>query len=87
MLTPSYASPEQISGGVQTVATDIYSLGAVLLKILTGRAPRSLPLDSDMHDIQQAMNSCSLASDVRDILREGIAARSEITIRIRVGTG
>jgi len=37
MLTPSYASPEQISGGVQTVATDIYSLGAVLLKILTGR--------------------------------------------------
>ncbi len=72
MLTPSYASPEQISGGVQTVATDIYSLGAVLLKILTGRAPRSLPLDSDMHDIERAMNSCILARDVRDIVLKAL---------------
>jgi eukaryotic-like serine/threonine-protein kinase len=42
ILTPRYASPEQIKGEAMTIATDVYSLGVVMYELLTGRSPYEL---------------------------------------------
>ncbi|MEM7584555.1 MAG: serine/threonine-protein kinase [Acidobacteriota bacterium] len=38
-LTPHYASPEQVRGETITTASDIYSLGVLLYRLLSGRLP------------------------------------------------
>ncbi len=53
LLTPAYASPEQIRGGPVGPASDIYSLGVVFYELLAGVHPYGGERSS-RHEIEQA---------------------------------
>ncbi|MEM7585826.1 MAG: serine/threonine-protein kinase, partial [Acidobacteriota bacterium] len=55
LFTPDYASPEQIAGETLTTATDVYSLGVVLYRLLSARPPYVLPAGASAAELKASL--------------------------------
>lgn len=55
LLTPEYASPEQILGNHITTASDIYSLGVVLYQLVCGLRPYRVPESASQLELERSI--------------------------------
>ena len=54
-MTPEFASPEQIRGEAMTTSSDVYSLGVLLYRLLTGHSPYQLE-GQPLHELARAIS-------------------------------
>lgn len=82
LLTPEYASPEQVRGESPTIATDVYALGVLLYRMLTGQSPYADSLSSK-HAMERAILETLPKRPSTSITVEDTAGRSRSPTHLR----
>ncbi len=79
--TPAYAAPEVVQGGQTSVASDVYSLAATLVSLVSGHGPYSRYVGENvlavmyrvLHDPPVDLRRAGVPDEVCDVLEWGLA--------------
>jgi predicted Ser/Thr protein kinase len=80
-MTPTYASPEQLQGATLQPASDIYSMGVILYRLITGRQPYE-NLDAKVSSLASREDPPLPSANIRQDLR----STPESTAQLRRAT-
>src|SRR5215472_7127991 len=81
VLTPEYASPEQIRGDSVTTSTDVYGLGVLLYELLAGSRPFQLQTQSPLEAMRVI---CQESADPpsKRIAADSESSNSKLSLRV-----